>query len=69
MQVGDKVKIVLNDNDPLYGTVWWPKGQVTGVVQKIFKNGKVMVAIDQLPNRSDDGKSSMNFPANELQII
>ncbi len=67
MNAGDKVKIVLPADADLFKTVWWPKdGNTTGIVQKVFKNGKVAVAVDQLPNRSRDGRATMHFDANEL---
>jgi len=65
-----RVKIVAPPDAYIWTTKWWPqRGDVTGTVQKTFKNGKVAVAIDQLRNRSDDGRKTMNLPAEWLQPI
>ena len=32
-----------------------------GTVQKVFRNGKVAVAIDQIRNRSADGCATIHF--------
>jgi hypothetical protein len=41
---------------------WIPAGPLTGTVQKVFKNGKVAVAIDQIRNGSADGLHTLNVP-------
>jgi len=63
VEVGQKVEIIVPDGHVLYSTAWWPKKgvRVTGTVQKLFKNGKVAVAVDQLRNRSEDGKHTCHF--------
>lgn len=68
-QIGERVLVEYPADHVLFTTKWWPKfGEtVTGTVQKVFKNGRVAVAIDQLPNRSEDGKSTMNVPAEHLR--
>lgn len=63
--IGQKVQIEAPEGAALYTTAWWPKfgTKVTGTVQRIFKNGNIAVAVDQLPNRSDDMRKTMNLPA------
>lgn len=62
--VGCKVSVTVPQDAPLLRTAWWPKEKiVTGTVQKIFKNGLVAVAIDQLGNRSEDGKHTIHLPS------
>ena len=69
--VGDKVRIELAEDADLYRTQWWPKRgvEVTGTVQKVYKNGKVAVAIDQLRNRSEDGKHTMHMRPESLRLV
>jgi hypothetical protein len=69
MNIGQKVTIhAPADSSLARYAKWWPKGVLTGTVQKLFKNGKVAVAVDQLPNNSDDGCKTMNFPADWLGV-
>ena len=70
LTVGMKVEIRLPEGHPLYTTQWWPKAgkKVTGTVQKLFKNGKVAVAVDQLYNKSEDHKHTINFSTVEALI-
>lgn len=66
-QTGDKVEIRVAADSPLYQTNWWPKsGKVTGTVQKVFKNKKIAVAVDQVKNSSEDRRHTMNFDSCEL---
>jgi hypothetical protein len=69
LEVGMKVEIRLPDDHVLYTTAWWPKKgefeKLTATVQKVFKNGKVMIAIDQFRNKSEDGKHSMRWSSVE----
>jgi len=39
----------------------------TGTVQKTYKNGRVLVAIDQLRNRSEDGRKSILLDVAQLE--
>jgi hypothetical protein len=68
LKVGDKVHIILADGHPLFTTQWWPRQGVetTGTVQKVFKNGKVAVAVHQLRNRSEDGCHTLHFTPSEM---
>ena len=70
LRVGQKVKVVIPADHCLYTTQWWPKRgvEVTGTVQKLFKNGKVAVAIDQLRNKSEDGRHTMNWSSTDCLI-
>lgn len=61
IQIGDKVRIILKPDADLFKTMWWPKGETTGTVQKIFKNGKIAVAVDQLYAAGDDNKRTLHF--------
>lgn len=69
-QVGDRVEIRIPDDHDLYRTEWWPKKgtRVTGTVQKLFKNGKIAIAIDQLGNKSEDRKHTINWRSIECLI-
>lgn len=69
IKIGTKVEVALTPDAPLCQTAWWPTGTVTGTVQKIYKNGTVLVAIDQIRNGSQDRKKSMNFSATDLKSI
>ena len=65
---GTRVRITPNDD--LLDTAWWPKsGDVTGTVERVFKNGKVAVAVDQLGNRSDDHKRTIHFGPADLTPV
>lgn len=66
MEAGTKVRIEAPVDAAIRTTQWWPQGTVTGTVQKTFKNGNIAIAIDQLQNRSDDGRRTMNIPATWL---
>jgi hypothetical protein len=67
LKVGERVAIVIPEASILYNTAWWPKtGPVTGTVQKVFKNGKVAVAVDQLHNWGGDGLRTMHFQADDI---
>jgi hypothetical protein len=67
LQIGERVRIEIPADSSLYQTKWWPKkGPVTGTVQKIFKNGTVAVAIDQIRNFSADGKHTMHIPVGSI---
>lgn len=70
IQVGDKVRVVDADRGGFSRCQWWPEGQVTGNVQKVFKNGKVAVAVHQLRNVSDsgDGLTTLHFRLSDLEI-
>jgi len=56
---------------------WWGKESnfkygkvapliISGVITKIFKNGKLLVAVNEMPNISADGKTSMNIEQDNL---
>ncbi len=58
---------------------WWGKESnykygktiplvITGKVTKIFKNGKLLVPINEMPNNSGDGLTSMNIEQKDLII-
>lgn len=66
-QIGDRVTVRVPATAPLAAVAWWPKGEVTGTVQKLFKNGKVAVAIDQIRNRSADGCHTMHLSPEWLE--
>lgn len=61
IQIGSRVLVVLPEDAPLRGTQWYPKGEVTGEVQRIFKNGTAAVAIDQIRNSSADGRHELHL--------
>lgn len=65
LTVGQEVEIILPDDCPLYRTAWWPKKgkfpKITATVQKVYKNGKVMIAVHQFRNRSEDRMHSMRW--------
>jgi hypothetical protein len=66
IQVGQKVEIKNALPQP-----WFKKEYpefLTGKVEKVFKNGNVAVAVDQLQNRSEDGKRTIHFPSSLLKI-
>lgn len=69
MKQGDKVSIKVAEGSGFLKCVWWPKGDVTGLVEKVYKNGKVSVAVDQIKNRSADGRRSLNFKLSDVQVI
>jgi len=69
MKVGDRVKVT---DDGIFAKAdWYPKGRATGTVQKVFKNGKVAVAIDQLRQIHDsgDGLRTLHYPSRSLQVL
>lgn len=39
---------------------------VTGAITKVFKSGKLLVAINEMPNVSADGKASMHIEQDNL---
>lgn len=61
MEVGSKVRIQVPADHAVLTTSWFPKSGATGTIQKMFKNGTVAVAVDQLRNGSDDGKVTLHF--------
>lgn len=61
MQTGDKVTFPNRMPEPWFlGT--YPEN-LTGIVQKVFKNGQVAIAVDQLRNNSEDGRRTLHFKA------
>lgn len=67
LQVGERVEFRIPDDHALHTTQWWPKtGPVTGTVQKVYKNGNVAVAVDQLRNLSADGLYTLHISAGYL---
>ncbi len=48
----------------LYGKVY--PLVVTGVITKVFKNGTLLVAINEMRNGSEDGKRSMHVNKDDL---
>jgi hypothetical protein len=67
LAVGANVKIMLPPDSPFLQTKWWPKaGEVTGTVQKVFKNGRVAVAVHQIANSSGDGCYTAHIEAGFL---
>lgn len=82
---GTKVRIVVSENSPFLACAWWPttaerdgrfgsvwvrrSDEVTGTVQKVFKNGSANVAVDQIRNGSDDGLKTLSFKVVELDVI
>jgi hypothetical protein len=64
---GVKVTVIPTEQSGLLNCKWWPKGTVTGTVTKVFKNGKVAVAVDQLRNFSEDGLRTLHFDQSDLQ--
>jgi len=69
LQVGQTVRIVIPEGHDLLTTTWWPRGENTGTVQKLFKNGKVAVAVHRLRNRSEDGFTTINFSRDHLEEV
>jgi len=41
---------------------------LTGRVTKAFANGRVMVAVDQFPNRSADARTTVTVNASKVQV-
>lgn len=68
---GRKVKITPSPGSGFTKCVWWPKGEVTGTIQKCFKNGTISVAVDQLKNLRDsgDGLRTLHFAAIDLAVL
>lgn len=66
LETGMAVKVQVAANSPFLSCVWWPKGEVTGKVQKLFKNGQVAVAVDQLYVAGGDNKRTLHFNRSEL---
>lgn len=60
MRKGSKVVIAVNRGPH----TCWPEGRITGEVRKVFKNGMVSVAVDQLPARR-----VQYFPPCELTVL
>ncbi len=71
LKAGDKVRIILKDNADLWRTDWWPKRgiETTGTVQKLYKNGKVAVAVHQLRNNSEDRCHTLRFDPNSTGTV
>lgn len=70
LAVGDRV-VIDNDDahyEPHGRPQWIPVGTLTGTVQKLFKNGKIAVAVDQIGNQSEDGKHTMHFSRARLSL-
>jgi hypothetical protein len=61
MNAGQKVEIVNTLPQGWFKHLRQYPSMLTGTVQKVFKNGKVAVAVDQLPNRGGDGKKTIHF--------
>jgi ABC-type cobalt transport system substrate-binding protein len=69
MEPGTRVTITLPAKSPFLKCIWFPKsGEVTGTVQKCFKNGLVAVAVDQIGNASTDGRRTLHFSRDHLSI-
>ena len=68
----EQTMIVVNQQVTLNNCLppnWFKKGfplLLTGKVTKVFKNGNFAVSVNELPNRSDDGKRTMHFSAEDL---
>ena len=66
LRVGRTVEIRIPEGHVLNRTAWWPKsGKVTATVQKVFRNGKVALAIHQIRNSSADGCHTLNWSSLE----
>lgn len=63
---GTQVEIVLPADHPTLTAAWWPTDTVTGTVEKVYKNGKVAVAVDRVHNQSADRLKTLHFLASEL---
>jgi hypothetical protein len=61
MKAGQKVEIVNTLPQNWFRHLSQYPSILTGTVQKVFKNGKVAVAMDQLPMRGGDGKRTIHF--------
>lgn len=69
IEVGFKVIITVPEGHSLRRTAWWPKsGIATGTVERLFKNGKVAVAVDQVGNFSADRKWTGHFEVDLLTV-
>jgi hypothetical protein len=68
MTDSNRVTIQVPAGEALLAAAWWPKGEVTGTVTKRHANGTCMVAVDQLRNRSADGRRSVILPAAWLTV-
>jgi hypothetical protein len=66
LEAGERVQIVIAEDHPLNSTTWFPRGEVFGIVQKVFKNGKVAVAVEGVRNQSADGLLTMHFESPEI---
>lgn len=69
MKINSTVRVLVTVN-----ATWWPQGTVTGIVQHVYKNGKVAVAVHQLPNGNPrfvggDGLTTLHFHARDLEVI
>jgi len=62
-------RVRINDEYRAKNCQWWPAGEVRGTIQKIFKNGQIAVAVDQLFMAGGDEKRTLHFSAAELEII
>jgi hypothetical protein len=82
---GTKVRIIVSANSPFLACAWWPTTaerdgrfgsvwvrratEVTGTVQKVYKNGSAAVAVDQIRNASEDGLKTLSFKVTELEAM
>lgn len=69
MEKGTSVRIVLSEGHALLTTKWFPKTGATGTVERVFKNGRVAVAVNEVRNFSNDGLKTLHFEASEVEEI
>ena len=62
MTVGTKVNITIPQGEYLLECRWIPGPALTGTIQRLFKDSRAAVAIDQLRNRSQDGRRTLHLP-------
>lgn len=71
LEAGLKVRIVLPADSPFREVSWIADPDaLTGTVQRVFKNGKVAVAVDQLRTwDSKDGLRTLHFAQEEVEPV
>lgn len=68
LEIGTVVRVEVPADDPLMTTSWWPKaGPVFGTVERVFKNGRVAVAVHDLHNFSDDRMKTLHIERHFLR--
>jgi hypothetical protein len=67
---GEIIRIEMTADNQFNRCVWFPKGtHVMATVERVFKNGKLAVALHGTRNRSDDGRITVHLSPGDIVAI